>query len=276
MGLSLTFEDFTKVFVLPKPTLTGLFSQILLLPAMAFLIAYLIPVDPEYKVGLILIAACPGGTTSNLVTFILKGRLALSITLTALNSLIITFSIPLIVDLGLSTFLGQHTEFDISFWNTLSNILFVTLIPTMIGVMLRRKFPEFAKKTKKPLRYVMPIILALIFVGVIFIDSNGSKTNIFDHMEVVPYLLILNISAMILSFFLSRGLKLRGTSQYTIAIEVGLQNSTLAIFVANTIIGSDSMTMIAVIYGAFSFFSTLIIASIMKVYVEHREKRRQK
>jgi len=264
MGLSLTDRDFRNIFVQPKAVITGICCQMILLPLIAFLIAHLIDLDPVFKVGLVLIAACPGGATSNLITYILKGNVALSISMTAINSLITLVTIPLVVTLALNLYIHQDAEIHLPVGETVIKVFLITLVPAYLGTRIRKRMPEFADRLEQPLRIILPLLLALIYLGVIFLDQGTELTTIRDSVSIFPHALILNITAMLAGLLVAIALGLKKINQFTITIEVGLQNSALAIFVATNLLNSQSMALVPVVYGSFTFFSTLLFAWVVK------------
>jgi len=258
MGLSVSLSDFKNLFQRPKALTTGLISQMLILPLIAFLIASLTDLNPYFKVGLVIIAACPGGATSNLITYILSGNVALSISLTVMNSLITLLTIPLIVNLGLQTFLHQNAEIHLPVLNTIGKIFLLTVLPAYTGILIRKHFEVFAEKLNKPLKYILPGILLLMYLGVMFVDQGADSGNIKSFSELLIPALILNASSMVIGWLFARILKLGRKNQMTISIEVGLQNSALAIFVASTLLKNNDMALVAVVYGSFTFFTTFL------------------
>jgi len=266
IGLNLTISDFKRVFIQPKAIITGLVAQLVILPAIAFLLVYLWPMDPIYKVGFILVAACPGGTASNLVTHMLKGRVALSVSLTSFNSFIIVLTIPLYVGWASGLFQNQQQEIDLNFYQTIKEILYTVLLPVIAGILVRMKFSDFALKLKKPLRYIMPLILLLVFAYVLFFGNSksGGEMNIMDHFNLFWPAIILNVLTMAAGFFLPGLIGINHQGKYTIAVEMGLQNSALAIFIANEVIQNQDLSMVALIYSSFTFFSTLGIGYFFK------------
>lgn len=264
LGLSIEFKDFKNIFLYPKGIITGLFAQVLLLPFIAFLIAYFSDIADIYKVGLIIIAACPGGATSNLVTFMLNGNVALSLSITVINSLFSLFTIPLIVSGGISYFLGTDTKINLPFGDTILNIFLIVIVPAIIGTTMRRYIREFAIGLEKPLRYILPVLLFIVYSGVVFIDKGAETLHLIDYIKLYPYPILLNALAMASGWLLAKGVGLKRRNAFTIAIEVGLHNSTLAIFVAATLIGSQDMALIPIIYGSFSFFTTWGFGYLLK------------
>nr|MDA3821931.1 bile acid:sodium symporter [Bacteroidales bacterium] len=171
MGLSVTLDDFKNVFFRPRAVIIGIICQILLLPIIAFGIAFLTDIDPYFKVGLIIIAACPGGATSNLITYLLRGNVALSISMTALNSLITLLSIPINVSIALTVFVHADTHINLNVWDTILKVFLLTIVPAYIGISIRHNRTELAEKLNRPLRYILPLILAVVYLGVLFIDE---------------------------------------------------------------------------------------------------------
>lgn len=260
MGLSITLTDFKNVFYRPRAVIIGILSQIFLLPIIAFSIAFLTHIDPYFKVGLIIIAACPGGATSNLVTYLLKGNVALSISMTALNSIITLISIPLNVSIALMVFLHTEVDIHLNVWDTILKVFLLTIVPAYIGVSIRHRKTELAEKLNRPLRIILPLILAVVYIGVVFIDKGAESVTRMDFFNLLPLTLLLNALSMLLGWWTGRLCYLKKRDSFTIAIEVGLQNSALAIFVASSLLGNRVMALVAVVYGSFTFFSTLFFA----------------
>ncbi len=264
MGLSLTERDFRNIFVHPRAVITGLCCQMILLPVIAWLIARSINIDPFFKVGLMIIAACPGGATSNLVTYLLRGNVALSISMTALNSIITLITIPLVVFLSLEIFLNEQITIRLGVGETVVKVFLITLLPAFVGTRIRKHYAHFSTRLERPLRIILPFLLLVVYAGVIFIDQGTGAATRADFIRIFPYTLLLNILGMISGFLVARVMRLGVINQFTISIEVGLQNSALAIFVAATLLKSNEMALVPVVYGSFSFFSTLLFGWIVK------------
>lgn len=263
IGLSLDLESFKFVFKRPRGFVLGLSCQLLLLPAFAFFIAWMSGLPVEFQVGLVLISACPGGTTSNLLTYLFKGNTALSVSLTSVNSVIILLTIPLIVGLGLDVFMGQSKEISLPFWPTIWNVFISTLLPVACGVLVGTRYRETANKLEQPLKVILPLMMAAAFAYVIF-AGDADSLSIFDYMEILPYALALNAGSMLLSFLIAVSMHVSNRNSFTIGIEVGLQNSALAIYIASSLLGNDTIALVAVLYSSFSFFTTALIAFVMK------------
>lgn len=263
MGLSLERKDFTNIIKYPKPILTGVISQ-LLLPIVAFILILFTNLSPVEKVGFLLISACAGGSATNVITHMLKGNLALSVSLTAVNSLLVLVTLPLIVHFGLNYFIGLERNIHLNVYSTIINILFTIILPILIGMMIRNYFFRFAIKMQKPLRFILPLILFIVFAAIIYLDENGSDDGIYNNLYLVPWALALNFVSMLVVYIVAKYLRLGGKNNFTISIEVGLKNSIVGIFVAESLLNSTEMAMVAVVYGSITFFSTLFFGYLAK------------
>lgn len=270
IGLDLSFADFKRVFVAPKAVLFGLFGQLVILPLVGLLIAFTFPLDPVNQLGIVLIAACPGGTSSNIISYMLKGRVALSVSITAFNSFLIVLTIPLVLDLAFATFWTDNHSVVLSISETFSSVVFTVLLPVLAGVAVHRIIPNTVGKIKKSLRYILPGMLFVVFL-LVFLTEKGS-TSIADYWNLFVPALILNVGVMLIGFYSSGFIGLPHKDKFTIAIEMGLQNSALGIFLANNVIQIDGLSLISVLYGSFSFFSTLLVAFLMSRYGGKKKK----
>ncbi|MFO8235540.1 MAG: bile acid:sodium symporter family protein [Bacteroidales bacterium] len=264
IGLALEKKDFENVVFYPRAILIGLTAQMAILPAIAFLMVCLTNLPPVVKVGFILIAACPGGSASNLVAHLLRGNVALCISLTAVNSILILVTLPLIVNLGLLVFIGETHEIALPLSETILKIFYTTLIPTFLGVFIRHKNLNLAMKMEKPMRVIMTLLLFSVFAALIISEEQTTGEGVSKYTYLFPYAIALNFVAMAAGYFFSRKMGLDNRNNYTISIQVGLQNSALAIFVAGSLLGHREMAMVAVVYSSFTFFSTLLFGYIAK------------
>lgn len=267
IGLELKFSDFRRVFRYPKAILIGLTCQIILLPIIALALIYFWPMDPIYKIGVMLLAACPGGTASNLVTKMLKGRVALSVSLTAFNSFLILFSIPIIIELSYNLFGSDTRSVDLSFWNTMEQIITTVVAPVFVGIIIGNSLSERAReRLHTPLKYILPAMLLVAVIVVIFFDDTTKDIQYLDYIPLFIPLILFNLISMFIGYFISRKLKLKRESAYTIAIEIGLQNSVLALYIANQLLKEPELSLIAILYGSFSLITTFCNAYFLKWY----------
>lgn len=269
LGLSLTIKDFKRTFILPKALIIGLCCQMILLPLFAFGLAYISDLPPSIKVGIIIIAACPGGATSNLITYLLKGDVALSIALTAINSILILFSIPGITYLGLHVFLEKETMISLPFFQTILKILLMILLPTFLGLLTRIYIPHLAMKVEKYMKYITTILLAIVFVFTIFDNNSKTSDSLQMYLSTAPYALGLNLAGMLSGYFIGRVSGFTKRKQVTLSIEVGIQNSALAITIASSqvFLGNPKMAVPAVIYGMFTFFNAAFFGYAIKKWL---------
>lgn len=252
MGLSLMPSDFKRIFLEPKAVLIGLTAQLLLLPLVGFILASLFPLTPDLAVGVMILAACPGGPTSNLLTYLATGNVALSVTLTAISSLITVFTIPLVVNASMQQFLGEGVLLQMPFVPTVLQIAVITLIPIAIGMVLRRSVPVLAAKLEKGVKWLSIFFLALIVFGILLAERANVATYI---LQVGWVTLTLNLLTMLLGYMLAKLTQLGHKSATAITCEVGIQNGTLAIAVASspTLLNNPTMSIPAGIYSLLMF-----------------------
>lgn len=270
LGLSLTFKDFRRTFAIPRALLIGLCCQMIWLPLLAFGLAYLSGLPPEIQVGIVLIAACPGGATSNLITYLLKGDVALSISLTSINSLLILFSIPGIAFLALNAYMDQATMISLPFFKTVLKILFMIIFPTFLGIFTRRWYPKIAGSVEKFMKYATTALLAIVFLFTIFNNKTNNDVSIDMYMQVAPFALGLNLLGMFSGFFTGKFAGFSKERIITLVIEIGIQNSALAIIIASSqmFLGNGRMAIPAVIYGLFTFFNATLFGYIIKKWIK--------
>jgi BASS family bile acid:Na+ symporter len=266
IGINLDFAEFNRTFKRPKALFTGLVAQMLILPLVAFILNIFFDINPLYKVGLVLIAACPGGTTSNIVTLFLKGRLALSVTLTAFNSFLIIFTIPFIMKLAIFMYEGLEQEINLPLMSTVGNMLLTVLLPTVLGMLYRHYFPGIVYRIERLVNISMTVFLLFVFIGIFAFEDSGSS-GISSYAFLLIPTFLLNLFSMFAGYLLALILKIRNRGRFTIAIQVGLQNSALAIYVASKLLGEPEIAVVAIIYSSFTLFSTALWAFIMKKYL---------
>lgn len=258
MGLSLVPEDFRRVFRHPKAKLVGLACQLLLLPAVAFALALLFRLPGELAVGLMLLAACPGGATSNVITHLSKGDTALSVTLTAISSTVCVFTIPWIVGWSMHWFMGGSAAVQLPFWKTLGQLTVVTILPIACGMAMRAARPAWAQRLERPAGIFALVILALIILAAVAREKDLA------HQFAVagPAAITLNILTMVLGFAAGWWFALPLSQRITISIEAGIQNGTLALAIALGLLESSRIAMPAVVYSLFMFLSGAMMIAI--------------
>jgi bile acid:Na+ symporter, BASS family len=246
MGLSLVPEDFGRITRYPKAVAVGTVCQVLLLPLIGALITLLVPMQPAIAVGLIVLAVCPGGPSSNLITYLAKGDVALSVTLTAVSSVITVVTIPIFTNFALQHFMGQSAAIELPISQTMLQIFLITLLPTMIGMLLRQQFPNRARRLERVMSRLAAGLLALIIL--LILVREGSKLPGFI-VQVGVGVLLLNLLSTLVGFLSGKLFQLPLAQQICIAIEVGIQNGTLAIAITAGLLNNPDMAVPAAVYS---------------------------
>ena len=250
LGLGLSLNDFTRVFFKPRDFLIGLFFQIIVLPIVAIIIVLFWPLTPELAIGVMILAAAPGGVTSNVLTSYAKGNIALSISLTAINSILCVITVPIILIISLSILgYGSLNEGQSLFSVAIQMFLIVT-VPVILGVLLSSLLASFEKISKN----ISIVLFALVLLGAI-ISQRENVVSYFAQAGLV--MLILNIIMMIIVYYLSKLFKANKETFRCWLMEVGLQNGTLAIVVANTFFASTVYLIPAAIYSLIMYATAL-------------------
>ena len=252
MGLSLTFADFKRIFVYPKAVFIGLGNQLIILPLVGVGVAVVFPLRPEVAVGIMILAACPGGPTSNLIAHLAKGDTALSVTLTSLSSFVTIISIPFIVNFALVHFLDQGQIIKLDILQTIIQIFVIIVIPVTIGMVIRYYKNDFANKMAKPVRIASGIVMALVIIG-LFIKERENFIPYFKDSGLAT--LTLNIVTMLIGFLSALLFKIKRKAALSISIESGIQNGTLAITIAVVLLNNSEFAIAPAIYSLLMFFT---------------------
>ena len=253
MGLSLVSGDFTRLFTYPKAVLVGLCNQLLFLPLIGFVIVVLFGLNPSMAIGVMIISICPGGPTSNLITQVSRGNIGLSVTLTALSSLITVFTIPILLSKFIAYFSGDtDVVIQIPILETMLQILVITVIPVSIGMMIRKRREALALRMEKPMRTASTVLFVIIFLIIII----ANKDNLIQAMKEVGLpTLLLNLSTMGLGYLSAKLFGITGKSQISITIESGIQNGTLAFVIATTMLNNLEMGLPTGAYSIWMFLT---------------------
>ena len=246
MGLTLTIADFRRVAQNPKPVLLGLTNQTVLLPLVALALVYLFEPPAFIAVGMILLAACPGGTSSNLVTLLAKGDLALSVSMTAINSIITIVTIPFWVGYAYSTYLAEAANMASPTADIFKTLIVVLAIPLSIGMLIKNRAPQFADRMERPVRIASSIFLAVVILGLLAREFDLFQQYVGDTLGIVT---ALNVLTMGMGYGLAKAFGLNLKQGLTIAIESGIQNGTLTISLAVITLNQPDFAIIAAIYS---------------------------
>ena len=256
LGLSLSLADFARVVKYPKAVLIGLFIQMFVLTAACFCITVLFQLPSELAVGMMLLAASPGGATANIYSHLAHGDVALNITLTAINSLLSLFALPFIVGFALRYFMASDQYIPPPFKKVIE-VGVIILGPVLIGMFLRAKFPAIAIRMEKPLRLFSVLLLA----GLVVVSVVQQWAVLTQYLAMVGLAcLAFNLVSMGIGYGIPLAVKLPDKQAIAIAMEIGIHNGTLAIFIALNVIGSGIMSIPAAIYSLIMFVTAGVFA----------------
>ncbi|MDH0030345.1 MULTISPECIES: bile acid:sodium symporter family protein [unclassified Acinetobacter] len=261
MGLELTLKDFARVSKHPKAVLIALFCQLILLVGIAFLICKILALPPLLAVGLMLLAASPGGTTANLFSYLYKGDIALNITLTAINAIIAAVFLPFIVNFAILHFMNEGQHVGLQFSKVLQ-VFLIILVPVAIGMLIRHYAPHLAEKLNRPVRIFAVVFLLIIILGAIFKE----RSNLVEYIGQIGLATALFCAiSLLIGYFVPRIMGINSYQARACAFEIGIHNSTLAMTIALTIMASTTIAIPAAVYSIFMYiFATIFGMMITK------------
>lgn len=269
MGLSLTVQDFRRIFQFPGAVLLGLVNQIIILPLLAFGIANTLHLSPEHAVGLMILAVCPGGATSNLITHLSRGNVALSITLTAFSSTITLFTIPFLVNFSLDHFLNRSQPIHLPVLETMAQISVVTLLPVIIGMLVHRRYPALTHRTEGMVRKISALLLAVIVLAAILKERHHLVESF---LAVGPASLALNLGSLLIGMASAKLLLHDLKQSISIAVESGIQNGALGITIAATLLQEPAMAIPPAIYSLVMFLVGFVAIALFSRMVQRAEQ----
>ena len=254
LGLGLTVADFKRVITIPRDFIIGFFGQVIILPIIAFILIHLISMPPEIALGVMVVAAAPGGVTSNILTKFANGDVALSVTLTAVVSLISVITVPLIV-YNSASFLGFEITKEISMINIAVKMFFVVTVPVIFGMIVRSLMTDFIVSKTLLIQRLSVILFLIVFIS-IWIEEWDRIVSFITRAGLVAF--ILNITMIFIGYYMAKFLASGLEQRKCISLECGLQNGTLAVFVA-TQLWNDIVFMVPTAAYALIMFVTSII-----------------
>lgn len=261
LGLGLSISDFSNVFKKPKNFLVGLVSQLIFLPIIGLVLVIIWPLPIEIAIGVILIAAAPGGVTSNILTFFAKGDVALSVSLTAVMSLLSAVSVPIVLAISIGLIGDSSLPESISLTGIALSMFLIVTLPVLLGMGVRSFLNSLTLKIEKSARFISTLLFVLVLLGAILAERENVVSYFAQTGLVV---LTLNILMMLIAFYWS-GFFGTGISQKkAIAIECGLQNGTLAIFVGTSVFGGGLFIIPAATYSLIMYLTSLIFIYFIK------------
>jgi len=261
LGLGLTGSDFLRVVKQPRDFVVGAFSQIILLPIIAFILVKIWPISPELAIGVMIIAAAPGGVTSNLLTSFAKGDVALSVSLTAIISLLCVITIPFIVLTSVRLLADSSITQDISVIGMARDMFLIVTVPVILGMLFRRIASGVALSFEPIAKKISTVLFVLVLLGAI----AAERENVVSYFAQAGLItLVLNVVMMVVAYFVAQSLASGTEQKKCITIECGLQNGTLAIFVATSIFGGGMYVIPAATYSLIMFATSLIFVSLVR------------
>jgi BASS family bile acid:Na+ symporter len=253
MGMTLVIGDFVRLFTYPKAILIGLCNQLILLPIIGFLLIITFDLDSTMAIGLMILAVCPGGPTSNLITQVARGNIGLSVTLTAIASLLTVFTIPLILSEAISYFTEDaNVIIDLPVGDTMLQIMVITVIPIALGMLIRKRKEKIAIRMEQPMRIASTVLFVIIFLAIVAANQNHLMQAM---REVGLATLILNLSTMGMGYLTAKFFGISGENQISITIESGIQNGTLAFVIATAVLNNIEMGLPTGAYTIWMFIT---------------------
>jgi BASS family bile acid:Na+ symporter len=252
MGLSLSMRDFATVFLRPKAIIIGLACQLIVLPIVGFTLIKIFTLQPDIAIGVIILAACPGGPTSNLITHLANGDTALSVSMTTACSFITLLTIPFIINLGLQEVLGASTLIQLNVSQTILQVFLVVIVPVALGMLLKSKRPKFSLQMEKPVKSASGIFFVVVLLAVIIKERELLFSSL-DEAGLVS--LSLNLITMAIGYGLGYLFKLSLKQRISITIEGGIQNGTLGISIATILLNNTAYAIAPAVYGIIMFLT---------------------
>jgi len=261
LGLGLTGSDFLRVIKQPKDFFVGAISQIILLPVIAFILISIWPISPELAIGVMIIAAAPGGVTSNILTSFAKGDVALSVSLTAIISLLCVVTVPFIIVTSLSLLGLDNITQNISLTSMAISMFLIVTVPVVIGMVFRKFASNLALKFEPMAKKISMVLFVIVLLGAILAEKDNIVSYFADAGLIT---LVLNVVIMIAAFYIAQLFGTGNSQKKSIAIECGLQNGTLAIFVGTSLFGGGTYVVPAATYSLIMFVTSLIFVFLVK------------
>jgi predicted Na+-dependent transporter len=250
LGLSLTLADFARVLKQPKAVIIALLCQLILLPAICFGLVLAFQLPPVLAVGMMMLAASPGGTTANLYSHLFRGDIALNISLTAVNSVIAVITLPIITNFAIAYFEPFDDRLGLQ-WSKALEVFAIVLLPVALGMLVRRFWPAFAAGMDKPVRIASVVILVVVIAGAVASNWSLLVAN-FTQLALITVLFCL--ISLAVGFFVPRMLRVGKRQSIATSFEIGIHNATLAIVIAQSVLGSVELSLPAAVYGVLMFF----------------------
>ena len=261
LGLGLTGEDFKRIVQQPRALLVGAVCHFVLLPLVCFLMLKAFPLPAVLAVGFMIVAACPTGSTSNLLTYIARGDVALALSFTAVASVLTIFTLPLLIQWSMNHFMGESQTIQFPVTDVMAQVFLMMGLPVALGMLVRRFFPAAALRFEPIATKVATVGFVLIVIGAL-VKNWGIFTEHFS--KIAPLALGLNICMLIIGFACARLARLSRPQSITLGIETAVQNATLAIVIGSVVLKQDVLAVPGAIYGVLMYAGGLAFAFFMR------------
>lgn len=264
LGLGLTAEDFRRILQQPRALLVGVFSHFVLLPLVCWLMLSAFGIGGVFAVGFMILAACPTGSTSNLLTYLARGDVALALSFTAVASVITIFTLPLIVTWALGHFLGEARAVSVPVGMMMSQVALVMGVPVTLGMVVRHRFTAWALRFEPRATRIATLLFVLIVVAAVARNWHLVTQHI---VSLAPFALVLNLTMLSLGFAVAALARLSRRQSITLGIETAVQNAALSLVIASTVLQDDAMAIPGAIYGVNMYVGGLLFAFVMRRFV---------
>ncbi|GAA1966294.1 bile acid:sodium symporter family protein [Agromyces allii] len=250
LGLSLTLGDFARVLKQPKAVIIALLCQLIVLPAICFGLVLAFQLPPVLAVGMMMLAASPGGTTANLYSHLFRGDVALNISLTAVNSVLAVFTLPIITNLAILFFNPFDDQLGLQ-WSKTLEVFAIVLLPVALGMLVRRFAPTFADRMDKPVRIASVVILVVVIAGAV---ASNWALLLANFAQLALITVVFCLISLSIGYLVPRWLRVGKRQAIAASFEIGIHNATLAIVIAQTVLLSTELSLPAAVYGVLMFF----------------------
>lgn len=257
LGMALVLDDFRRVLAAPKQVGVGLLCQLVLLPLLGFAVATAFDLAPVFAVSIVLLAAAPGGTTSNLVVHAADVDRALSVTLTALSNSVVWLTMPFLLDLGFRTFADEGVAFDFPVGEVMLQVAALTIVPVVVGMAIRNRAPAWAARVADRSKIAAGAFLGIVIVALLVQEWD---LVVSDGPRFAPAFIVLNAAALAVGYGVARLARIAWDQALTISVETGLQNSTLAITIAISVLDDGDLAIIPGLYGVWMLATGFLFA----------------
>ncbi|GAA1836140.1 bile acid:sodium symporter family protein [Agromyces salentinus] len=250
LGLSLTLGDFARVLKQPKAVIIALVCQLIVLPAICLGLVLAFQLPPVLAVGMMMLAASPGGTTANLYSHLFRGDVALNISLTAVNSVVAVFTLPIITNVAIAIFDPFDDQLGLQ-WSKVLEVFAIVLLPVALGMLVRRFAPRFADAMDRPVRIASVVILVVVIAGAV---ASNWELLVENFARLALITIVFCIISLAIGYLVPRWLRVGRRQAIAASFEIGIHNATLAIVIAQSVLGSTELSLPAAVYGVLMFF----------------------